>query len=539
MTAAGSADEIGIDQGERRQLEGAIAELKYAETHRYRPFALVSPAFVPVDSAEPDATRRPDGLVISNKRPAAPFLAVEVRLETPAPTVVMAGIASAEGDHALAAYDVTRQRVAIELRIDGRTRVVAVRNISLAPPVKLAFALCENQITALADRGEGWEPLVTTRKNVAAFVDFRSTEMLSRFSYAYGARPADTPVATPATSPHAVRRMLRQLKRSGRSDGQGVRAAGVPAADGRPPGGGAPSWGAGHEQPQVTSVRAGLFGMTGVRDPHLVQSPDGTPYIRDRKLYLTMTCAGLGFFQQAHWGVFTLDLDDLTRLEQVAQLYFTRDGLVLGDHAGQIIVDGDRCIVAASSWGDFEIGSIHVRHIVTGPEVLSGVHVLATQRFELPTRFGAWDPAFARVDDRWYVGFVESPSQEKRFQFHPALAVTAPGGDYTGPHELVGADDSLQQCEGPILTQVDGHWILAASDSDVREYLVYDLDMRRLGTLDAPYLTNIPHPQLVTIDGADGPRQLMVTFDGTPYGVAVVGYGGHGDLVIMETLPSR
>ncbi len=471
--------------------------------------------------------------MVTSEQPAAPFLGVEVRVDTTDAAVVLAGIASPDGDHALATYDPARQRVTIEIRVSGRTRVVAVRGITLTAPFGLAFVLCENQITALADRGNGWQPLVSTRKNVAAFIDFRQSDVLRRFSYAYGTRSTDASAAAPSTPPNAVRRILSQLKRSGRRDSQvgSLSLDGLGGSDA--PGGGDTA----RAPAQVTSVRAGLFGMTGVRDLHVIQSPDGTPYIRDGKLYMTMTCAGLGFFQQAHWGVFTLDLDDLTRLEQVAQLYFTRDGLVLGDHAGQIIIDGDRCIVAVSSWGDFAIGNIHVRHTVAGLEVLSGVHVLATERLELPTRFGAWDPALGRIDERWYVGFVESPSQDKRFDFHPALAATAPGEDYVGPLELVGADDSLHQCEGPILTEIDGHWRLAASDSDLREYLLYDLTMRRVGTLDAPYLTNIPHPQLVTIDRADGPYQLMLTFDGTPYGEAVVGYGGHGDLVIMEGLP--
>lgn len=513
-------------------MEGDITELKYAETHRYRPFALVSPEFTQVDSEHPEADRRADGLLITPEQPPAPFLAVEVRVDSAGAGVALAGIASPDGDHALAAYDVARQRLTIELRTQGRTRVVAVRRTTLAPPFGLAFALCENQITALVDQGDGWQPVVTTRKNVAAFIDFRRTDVLSRFAYAYGTRPADAPVAGPTRSPTSVRRILSHLKPSRGPNSQ----AGSGRLDDPATSETAGSTGA-LAQPKVTSVRAGLFGMTGVRDPHVVQFPDGTPYIRDSKLYLTMTCAGLGFFQQAHWGVFTLDLDELTRLEQVAQLFFSRDGLVLGDHAGQIVIDGDRCIVAVSSWGDFAIGSIHVRHTVAGVEVLSGVHVLATEPFALPTRFGAWDPALNRINERWYVGFVESPSQDKRFDFHPALAVTAPGDDYAGPLELVSADDSLHQCEGPILTEVDGHWRLAASDSDLREYVLYDLTMHRVGALDAPYLTNIPHPQLVTIDGVDGPRHLMVTFDGTPYGAAVVGYGGHGDFVIMEALP--
>lgn len=489
-------------------MEGVISELRFAQTHRYRPFALVSPEFIQVDSAQPEASRRADGLMITAQRPVAPFAAVELHVETAGNHPVVAGLGSRDGDHVLVAYDFVQQQATIELRIGGRTRVVAVRNSALQPPFGFAFALCENSVTALADTGDGWQPLVTARKNIAAFVDFRSPDVLGRFAFAYGARRRPDRGNTPPAPSHPVRRILGRRKRPPSSVDDGA--------------------------PVLGSVRAGPFGMAGVRDPHVVQEPDGTPYVQDRKLYLTMTCAGLGFFQQAHWGVFTLDLDDLTRLEQVAQLYFTRAGLVLGDHAGQLIVDGERLIVAVSSWGDFTPGDIHVRHTVTSRDVLSGVHVLPTEPLSLPTKLGAWDPALNRIGGRWYVGFVESPSQGDRFDFHPALAVGAPGHDYAGPLQLVGADESLHQCEGPILTRLDGEWRLVASDGDHRAYPIYDLDMCRVGSLDAPYLSNIPHPQLVTVPGPSGPRHLIVTFNGSQYAEGVLGYGGHGDLVILE-----
>lgn len=489
-------------------MEGAISELRFAETHRYRPFALVSPDFIQVESAQPEASHRADGLILTSQRPVAPFAAVELHVETAGNAAVVAGLGCFDGDHVLAAYDFVQRRASIELRTGSRTRVVAVRSIALQPPFGFAFALCENSVTALADTGDGWQPLVTAHKNIAAFVDFRNAAVLGRFAFAYGSLPRPDRVKTPSAWSHPMRRIL----------GRGRR----------------PPASAGGLAPVLGSVRAGPFGMAGVRDPHVVQRPDGTPYVRDRKLYLTMTCAGLGFFQQAHWGVFTLDLDDLTRLEQVAQLYFTRDGLVLGDHAGQLIVDGERLIVAVSSWGDFTPGGIHVRHTVTSRDVLSGVHVLSTEPLSLPTQLGAWDPALTLVDQRWYVGFVESPSQGDRFDFHPALAVGAPGHDYAGPLQLVGADESLHQCEGPILTRLDGEWRLIASDRDNRDYPIYDLDMCRVGSLDAPYLSNIPHPQLVTDPGPSSPRHLMVTFNGSQYAEGVLGYGGHGDLVILE-----
>nr|MBA2465771.1 hypothetical protein [Nocardioidaceae bacterium] len=143
----------------------------------------------------------------------------------------------------------------------------------------------------------------------------------------------------------------------------------------------------------------------------------------------------------------------------------------------------------------------------------------------------SWDPGLTRIDGRWHVSFVESPSQDP-FDFHPALAVGPPGASWDEKLEPVGAATDLHQCEGPVIAEVDGEWWFLASDSDGRHYPVFDMEMRRVGRLDAPYETNIPHPQLVPLD--DG-SFLVVTFDGTQYAEQVMGYGGHGDVLIMRS----
>jgi hypothetical protein len=147
----------------------------------------------------------------------------------------------------------------------------------------------------------------------------------------------------------------------------------------------------------------------------------------------------------------------------------------------------------------------------------------------MPTGHGTWDPALTRVDGRWHLAYVESRSQ-RPFTFHPALASTA-SADWTDGLEAVARMTTLGQCEGPILASVgDATW-LVASDGRDRCYPVFDLAGHRVGRLDAPYGTNIPHPQLVP-DPAGG--WLMVTFDGTPYDRAL-GYGSHGDVVVLHT----
>jgi len=86
------------------------------------------------------------------------------------------------------------------------------------------------------------------------------------------------------------------------------------------------------------------------------------------------------------------------------------------------------------------------------------------------------------------------------------------------------------------MSRVGGRWWLLASDGEHRLYPVFDLDMHRVGRLDAPYPTNIPHPQIVPLpDGG----HLLVTFDGTQYAERTMKYGGHGDVLVMRAESSR
>ena len=452
--------------------EAAIFDLSFTTVDRFRPVELVAPGFVAVSADLGPADPPAQGLHREQTGPPAPFAAVEVRTSAAGgDSSVAAGLATGDDQHVLVRWSAATGRLTLEVRRDGRTRVLRRKQLSLTGDFGLAFALCENQVTALVDTGDGWEPVLTERTRVADVVDLRREEVLAAHRYAWGAS------------------------------------------------GGAQA-----------SVRAGIFGMTGLRDPHLVQNVDGTPYTRDGRVFLTWTCAGLGFFQQAHWTVWSLDPAAPAEMRLESQLFTRRDGLLLGDHAGQLVRDGDRWWVATSSWGDFEPGSIHVRHCESVDDLLTGVHVLETEATPLPTDHGSWDPAITRIDGTWQVGFVESPSQDP-FDFHPALA-TSPSDVWFKDLSPVAAATDLHQCEGPILATVDGVTYLLASDGDDRNYPVFDLSGRRLGRLDAPSPTNIPHPNL-SPDPAGGWQ--LVTFDGTPSDDKVLGYGGHGDVIVMHS----
>jgi hypothetical protein len=290
----------------------------------------------------------------------------------------------------------------------------------------------------------------------------------------------------------------------------------------------------------VAEVAAGAFGQLGLRDLRLVTEADGTPYREGTTYLLTATSAGPGAFATGHASVWGFDPDSL-ELDHRADLYFRRPHVpgVYGDHACHLLRDGDRWLVAASTWGDFDKARDHHEVTVTLAEstadLTRGTHVLETRPLALPTTglpsVGVWDPHLVRTDDGWLVGYV---SARKYFRFHPVLAE----GPDLDSLRLRAAATGRRATEGTTLARLDGEWRLLASDGrDGRRrqnarFPIFDLDLREIGTVDAPYPSNIPWPTLLQHDGG----WLMIAFNGARYGGRLVGYGSHGDVVVARSI---
>ena len=291
----------------------------------------------------------------------------------------------------------------------------------------------------------------------------------------------------------------------------------------------------------LQEVVAGGFGQLGLRDVRVVTTATGEPWSQDGQVLLSATSAGPGFFDTAHTSLWRLD-PTTYELTHASDLYFRRPDTpgAYGDHAVHVVRDGDRWLVATSTWADFDTvrnPSVRVTLAETDVDVTRGEHVLDTRELPLPTdglrSVGVWDPHLLRDGDTWRVGYV---SARKYFEFHPVLA----SGPSLDELRLTAATARRRATEGTTFARLDGELRVLASDGRDNprrlrgRYPVLDLGLREVGTLDAPYPTNIPWPTLVEL----GSDRLLVTFDGTPYGGDLLGYGTHGDLVVMRAQPA-
>jgi hypothetical protein len=357
VTAGAGLMQSGAGAAVRTNL--APTDFTFTTREQFRPFDLLARNFVELDdSFGGSSTSNPSGYTIlrpgppeeddgfvrvgegearfagqddyytvlkSNTGQKAPFSTVIIDVASQPDGTVYAGLYRDETEFVHVYYDKDRQRVGIEARVNGVDYPVGetdrFEQRLFEAPFSFAFVANENRVIALvsspSDLGN-WRPVIErdvffeTRNAVPGPLDLRDQSRLE---------PSET----------ALR------------NGFGARSTKGSSI-------------------LIDRVRAGYFGEAGVRDPHAVQYADGTPYIKDNKLYFTQTNAGLGFFEKAHWGVWTLDLSDYTRIEQVGNIFWRNADSpsvpptkVLGHHAGQIIRDEekDRWIVVASSWGDF------------------------------------------------------------------------------------------------------------------------------------------------------------------------------------------
>lgn len=304
-----------------------------------------------------------------------------------------------------------------------------------------------------------------------------------------------------------------------------------------------------HVTGPVEEVRAGAFGQLGLRDLRLVSHADGSPWREQgpdgERVLLTATSAGPGFFDTAHTSLWSLDPRSLA-LEHRSDVFFRRPDRpgAFGDHASHLLRDGERWLLATSTWGDFDTSapdaSVEVTLAETTTDLTHGRHLLDTRPLPLPTTglrsVGVWDPHLVHTDAGWLVAYV---SARRFFRFHPVLA----GGPTLDDLTLLGAASDRRATEGPVLVRPVGSstgWRVLASDGRAgrpgqrAQYPVLDLaaDHRlvEVGALDAPYPTNISWPTLLETE--DG--WLMIGFDGTPQGGRLVGYGSHGRVMFAR-----
>ncbi|KRA38613.1 MULTISPECIES: hypothetical protein [unclassified Nocardioides] len=450
---------------------------------RHRPVAIVGSPFVQEECDPTTGTR--SGTAATPF--LAPYAAIEVALASGAGTTTLALTAA---DGSTLSVSLVEGSVSLSVAVGGSgSRHRSRRHGRVrAAPTRFALTLTGTHLAALTFENDAW--LVRGRVDVAGLLDTRDPAWLGGLTSSW--------VSTGSTGPVGA----------------------------------------------VTGWSAGAFGQLGLRDIRLVSHADGSPYRDEGAVLFTATSAGPGFFDTGHTSLWRLDG---TRLTHCSDLFFERPDRTgsFGDHATHLVRDGERWLVATSTWADFpgakaqrRDATVQISLAESTDDLLRGQHVLATRFLALPTdgpSVGVWDPHLVRTaTGQWLVGYV---SARKFFDFHPVLA----SGPSLDELTLRGAATDRRATEGTTIVRIGDDWRVLASDgrdssrATRGRFPVFDLELREVGALEAPYPTNIPWPTVIAPDESRPDDEWsLVTFDGTPAGGRLAGYGTHGDVVVMR-----
>ena len=448
-------------------------EGRFEEVARQRPFDLVAPTA---------QTVRVDAADTAVPQPAA-YVTLTGNLPDPAAS---ASLTLTSGAARLSAsYDTSSARISLEVADATRTTTHRSRRFGRCPtpPRRLALTLTGLHLTAFAHDGERWT--ARGRVDLRDRLDPRAEDFVA-----------------------------------------GLRAV----AHG------------------TSSAECGGFGQLGLRDLRFVTTAEGEPVREgDGAWLLTATNAGPGFFDAAHTGVWSLDPGPRGR-SAPRRPVLPPTGAAAASTATTPptwSATARRWLVATSTWGDLDVTTPQRRRRATvgsrwrtGRRPDAGPARARHPGVAAPTdglgSVATWDPHLVR--ERRAAGWSASSARRSCSASTPPSRLDPTLDDLA----LRRRRPTRRATEGTTLLR-DGAGLAGRRQRRPRRPArpapgVPGLRPApaQLGQLDAAYLTNLPWPALAPDPDRPG-GWLMVAFNGRAAGGEVLGYGTHGDVVVLRS----
>ena len=380
-------------------------------------------------------------------------------------------------------YDSVAKQLKVDIQLSGTPVSRCVTDIELTAPCKIGFCQNETSISMFVDEGSGWRYInhAGSYKNV---LDLRNPISMKGWyhGYIFFTNKANTM--------------------------------------------------------KINSFKSGAFGQVGVRDHNVVRYTDGTPVIINNELYISATSAGVrNSIPGSHYSIFAMDLSSY-EVRETAKLLFKRNGLVLGDHAGNVVFDKEEnCYhIFVSNWGDWEnVGPAQVVYAKCYDDVLNGIKIIdETTMLNIPvtlTEGSAYDPDVIKIDGEWHIYYTESSKSADISSF----SGYAKGKTLDSLVKV--ADDKVAQSgsyEGCKVQKIGGEWFVFSSN--LTEYRCCNgKDMSFVCNVNAPKIGNNsakPHFTIVPVPCGNKTKLIVVSFDNTQY--SNIGIHTRGNWFVFE-----
>ena len=252
---------------------------------------------------------------------------------------------------------------------------------------------------------------------------------------------------------------------------------------------------------------------TGQADSQIIQYSDGTPLIKDGRLYLCLTTRGFERIFDSYQGVYSIDLASYeVRLE--GALFFGKgDGIMYGFHATKVVYDkeSNKFMVITTTHEDTHT----LAYCSTSADLLHGVHYLECTELVFPhsytvnkgfntedpdffydSKAGKWRLAYCALKDKSYVTYL------------------CESDNWNGPYTQI-AESKQNNNTGIRITTVGGRRYVLSGGSQTTFYIYDYPTLQYEGTFRQQYANGgfRGWPTIVPIPYGNYERYLWITFD--------------------------
>ena len=252
---------------------------------------------------------------------------------------------------------------------------------------------------------------------------------------------------------------------------------------------------------------------TGQADPQIIQYSDGSPLIRDGRLYLCMTTRGFERIFDSYQGVYSLDLASYELRLEGALFFGKEDGLMYGFHATKVVYNPltKEFMVMTTTHEDTHT----LAYCLTKSDLLHGLHFLECKELDFPhnyTRghgFNTEDPDFFFDDNvgKWRLAYCALKNKSY-------VTYLCESDKWDGPYTQI-AESTQNNNTGIRITSVGGKRYVLSGGTDTTFYIYDYPTLRYEGTFRQQYANGgfRGWPTIVPIPYGNYERYLWITFD--------------------------
>ena len=252
---------------------------------------------------------------------------------------------------------------------------------------------------------------------------------------------------------------------------------------------------------------------TGQADPQIVQNTDGTPLIRDGKLYVCFTTRGFEQIRDSYQGVYSLDIDSYELKLEGALFFGKGDGKIYGFHATKVVYDeaNKEFLVMTTTHADSHI----LAYCSTKSDILHGMHFLECKELDFPHNYsrakhkGTEDPDFFYDSEakKWRLAYCAMKNKSW-------TTFLCESDNWNGPYEMI-AESPKNNNTGLRITTVGGRRYVLSGGPGTTFYIYDYPTLRYEGTFQQQYANGgfRGWPTIVPIPYGNYERYLWITFD--------------------------